>query len=167
VTGTFTGIDSNSDGIIQAASSSVTDTGSGINEFSILNVTLTDTADTTISYNIDQLIGFSNLNFNFETISGTILQSLDSSDPLQGTPGNYTAGLSIGDSTDGFALQSSSSAPLRQFSDFTGFDNNDSGANALDATPVPFEFEGSAGMLVVGGIFGLRHWYKKRKLSNK
>jgi len=30
---------------------------------------------------------------------------------------------------------------------------------------VPFEFEGTAGMLIVGGAFALKRWYKKRKNS--
>lgn len=37
----------------------------------------------------------------------------------------------------------------------------------VDATPVPFEFDGSAGMAIVGGAFVLNRWHKKRKSSVK
>jgi hypothetical protein len=33
----------------------------------------------------------------------------------------------------------------------------------VNPTAVPFEFDGTTGMLVVGGVFALKHWYKKRK----
>ncbi len=38
---------------------------------------------------------------------------------------------------------------------------------SLDVTPtaVPFEFDGSAGIAIVGGAVAFRHWYKKRKKS--
>lgn len=37
----------------------------------------------------------------------------------------------------------------------------------LDITPVPFEFDGTAGVAILGGSFALRRWYKKRKESIK
>ena len=37
----------------------------------------------------------------------------------------------------------------------------------VNATVVPFEFDGSAGIAIVGGIVAFRHWYKKRKNSKE
>ena len=37
----------------------------------------------------------------------------------------------------------------------------------LNVSAVPFEFDGSAGMAIVGGAFVLNRWYKKRKSSGE
>jgi hypothetical protein len=39
--------------------------------------------------------------------------------------------------------------------------SGDSGVT-LTATPVPFEFEGSAGILTIGAIWGINKWRKNR-----
>jgi hypothetical protein len=46
-------------------------------------------------------------------------------------------------------------------------DNVTFGSVTLNVSAVPFEFDGSAGMAIVGGAFVLNRWYKKRKSSDK
>jgi hypothetical protein len=157
LTGTFTGEDANNDGIIQAVSPAI-NSGIGINEFTFLTVTLTDiTAPLSQTYNIGELIGFNSLNFNYDIVNGTILQSLDSIDVLQGSAPLYSAGLSIGDDSNGFALQSNIGSGL-SFLDNINF--NSDGGGTLTATPVPFEPNASTGFLTLGALWGVNQWRK-------
>jgi uncharacterized delta-60 repeat protein len=132
--------------------------GIGINEFTFLTVTLTDiTAPLSQTYNIGELIGFNSLNFNYDIVNGTILQSLDSIDVLQGSAPLYSAGLSIGDDSNGFALQSNIGSGL-SFLDNINF--NSDGGGTLTATPVPFEPNASTGFLTLGALWGVNQWRK-------
>jgi hypothetical protein len=159
VTGSLTGTDINSNGIIDGTF--------GLNEWTgPSSFTFTDNATpNSINYTVTELLDFgayygsgNGFRFNYNLAIGTVEQT---GDPSTGV------GLSIGDlriTGAGYGLESSTG--ILQFSDTINFTGNDSGGT-LTATAVPFEFDGSAGMAIVGGVFVLNRWYKKRKSSVK
>ncbi len=51
---------------------------------------------------------------------------------------------------------------LRFYDSFNGNTGNLNNAT-FDITPVPFEFDASAGILILASSLALRHWHKKRK----
>lgn len=155
VTGLLTGTDTNSNGVIDGAFG-------GSNEWTGTSYfTFTDnvTSATPVTYTISQLLGFggyyggsNGFRFNYNIVGGTVDQS---GDPSTGV------GLSIGDYSNGYILESSTSALA--FTDnvsgtFSGSDNG----GTLTATPVPFEFDASTGILTLGAIWGVNQWRKNR-----
>jgi len=83
--------------------------------------------------------------------------------------------------TGNFAPENSSSIVTPDITNFNGFGTDDPNTEwtlrfydsvngnvgdltgaTLDITPVPFEFEGSAGILTIGAILGINKWRKNR-----
>jgi hypothetical protein len=155
LTGTFSGNDLDSDGFIRG-------TATGTNELSLFTVTFTDpSVPASATYNLADLLGFGNYNvstgflFNYNIASGIISQNA--------APTDESDGLSIGDFNNGYVLESSLSAAPNNLSlvDSTVNASGGDSGGTLTATPVPFEFEGSAGILTIGAIWGIK-WRKNR-----
>jgi hypothetical protein len=156
LTGTFSGNDLDSDGFIRG-------TATGTNELSFFTVTFTDpSVPASATYNLADLLGFGNYNvstgflFNYNIASGIISQNA--------APTDESDGLSIGDFNNGYVLESSLSAAPNNLSlvDSTVNASGGDSGGTLTATPVPFEFEGSAGILTIGAIWGINKWRKNR-----
>jgi hypothetical protein len=156
LTGTFSGNDLDSDGFIRG-------TATGTNELSLFTVTFTDpSVPASATYNLADLLGFGNYNvstgflFNYNIASGIISQNA--------APTDESDGLSIGDFNNGYVLESSLSAAPNNLSlvDSTVNASGGDSGGTLTATPVPFEFEGSAGILTIGAIWGINKWRKNR-----
>lgn len=113
---------------------------------------------------------FANTNF---IDSGAALGT--GSDPYTG---NFAA-----DGFDNIELANTTPVSITTFAGFNGFNPNGTwtlriydtitgttgtlGSSTLDIQSVPFEFEGTGGMLLLGGAFMAKRWYKKRKESSK
>jgi hypothetical protein len=146
LTGTVTGNDDNFDGVIKAG-----DFNGLPNEVTFFTVTFRDSTDGELAtYTLaNQQNNNPSFNLNYQLSPADLLQA-----------GNSTE-------TNGFSIGSSSGYILETTSGVIGFtDNNfvyfDTGTAALTATPVPFEFEGSAGILTLGAIWGVNKWRKNR-----
>jgi hypothetical protein len=133
------------------------------NELSFFTVTFTDpSVPASATYNLADLLGFGNYNvstgflFNYNIASGIISQNAAPTDAING--------LSIGDFNNGYVLESSLSAAPNNLSlvDSTVNASGGDSGGTLTATPVPFEFEGSAGILTIGAIWGINKWRKNR-----
>jgi hypothetical protein len=150
LTGTFTGIDNDSDGFIRGGNLF------GSNEVSAFTVTFLDSgANVLITYNLSELLTFSpSFNFNYQLSPATILQSGNSFD---------NNGFSIG-SDSGYLLDTTSGTI--GLTDSVDFVNNDSGGT-LEVTPIPFEFNPAIGLVLVGSAVALKRLYKKHKKSGK
>ncbi|MEA5618815.1 hypothetical protein VB711_13340 [Cronbergia sp. UHCC 0137] len=147
LTGTFTGTDLNSDGIIRGG------TLFGANEVTAFNVSFTNAnpgSVSLISYNLGQLQSFSPaFNFNYDITSSTVLQSGNAGD---------NNGFAIGDNS-GYLLDTTLGSGIT-FTDFANSAADDAGGT-LTATPVPFEFSPTLGLLALGG------WFGRKKVANK
>jgi hypothetical protein len=145
LTGTVTGNDDNFDGVIRAGDFN------GSNEVTFFTVTFHDsTVGVLATYTLtEQQVNNPSFNLNYQLSPADLLQNGNSTDPN---------GFSIGRS-DGYILETTSGV--------VGFNDNnfvysDTGTADLTATPVPFEFEGSAGILTLGAIWGVNKWRKNR-----
>jgi hypothetical protein len=153
LTGTFTGTDNPDpvtglgDGVIRGGNLN------GSNELSDFTITFRDSTNGNLAtYDLNtQLISNSSFNFNYQLSPppAGILQAGNATDPN---------GFSIGIS-NGYILDTTSGVVNFTDNNFVYFD---SGNAALTATPVPFEFEGSAGILTLGAIWGANQWRKNR-----
>jgi len=164
LTGSFTG-DSGSDEFITTI---VTASGVASNELTFFEVTFTDSdnPESAKTYTLSQLINFSNYNdstgfvFNYDIANGTVSQT--------GASTNITSGLSIGSPIAigqpgaGYLLESSASASPNNLTLTDNINFNGTAGGIVTATPVPFEFEGSAGILTLGVIWGVNQWRKNR-----
>ena len=156
LTGTFTGNDLDNDNFIRG-------TATGTNELSFFSVTFTDpSVSASATYNLEYLLGLGNYNgstgflFNYNTVSGIVSQNA--------APTDVSDGLSIGNGSTGYLLESSTSSAPNNLSlvDATVNATGGDSGGTLIATPVPFEFEGSAGILTIGAIWGINKWRKNR-----
>jgi hypothetical protein len=150
LTGSFTGTNSVVDDFIRSSD----------NEISGFTLNFQkDPSTPLITYDFNQITTDPSFNFNYEISTNTIFQT---GGPI-GSPSALT-GLSIGNSVNGYSLDSFASASNGgnlTFNDNTGgFDSATGGT--LTATAVPFEFEGSAGILTIGAIWGINKWRKNR-----
>ncbi len=143
LTGSFTGTDLNSNGFIRSI-----ETG----EITDFTLNFFKNSAPLVSYNSATILNDGQFNFNYEIVTNTILQTGNLADPT---------GFSIGaPNSSGYSLDSFDGSTLN-FNDNTGGSDFASGGT-LTATPVPFEFEGSAGILTIGAIWGINKWRKNR-----
>ena len=105
------------------------------------------------SYNFAQISTDPSFNFNYQISTNTILQT--------GFPGVPT-GFSIGNSVNGYSLDSGNGSKL-SFNDFTTAGDKSASGGVLTATPVPFEFETGTGLLILGAWFGRKKVMTKIK----
>jgi hypothetical protein len=153
LTGSFTGNNTVVDDFIRSSDNEISD-------FTL--IFRRDADPTTLAtYDFNQITTDSSFNFNYQISTNTILQTGGSA----GSPSGLT-GLSIGNSSGGYSLDSFSfdlNGGKLTFNDNTGALPPDSanGGN-LTATAVPFEFDGSAGILTLGAIWGVNKWRKNR-----
>jgi hypothetical protein len=162
VTGAFTGSDLNSDGYI---------TGSVVpsaNELSAFTVSFTDPSNSgsAQTYTLSQLLSFSNYNissgflFNYNIATHAVSQT--------GLPTDLTNGLSIGDPlaigdpNSGYLLESTGNTSPNNLSLTDNINFNGDSGGTVTATPVPFEFDATAGILTLGAIWGVNQWRKNR-----
>jgi hypothetical protein len=141
LTGAFTGSDLNNDGFIRSSTA---------NEITDFNISFfKDPATLLASYNFAQITGDSVFNFNYQISNNTILQT--------GILGDLN-GLSIGNSNDGYSLDSFQFSTLGTliFNDYTsGFDSGSGGtliADPIPQTSVPFEMDARLGLVALGAL---------------
>ncbi len=147
LTGSFEGNDNNADGFIR-------DGFIRSGEITGFNINFFKNSTILASYNFSTISSDGQFNFNYEIATNTILQTGDLAS---------LTGFSIGDSsTGGYSLDTGITSPvILSFNDNTGGLNSANGGT-LTAMPVPFEFEGSAGILTIGAIWGINKWRKNR-----
>lgn len=147
LTGIFTAEDLNNDGFIRATNSDFTE----VTDFA---VTFSKDPNTNlVEYNFGEITSDPEFTFNFDIVNNVILQS--------GTTAAALDSLYIGNRTSsfsGFSLESFSGA-LRLV-DVNGTDNAQGGE--IKASPVPFEFEASGGLLMLGAAW----WWRKKLQRN-
>ena len=141
LTGSFTGNNTVVDDFIRSSDGEITDF--------VINFRR-DPSTPLASYNFTQISTDPSFNFNYQISTNTVLQT---GNPLDST------GFSIGNSVDGYSLDSGTGTSL-SFNDNTGSGLDT--ATGGNLTAVPFEFEGSAGILTIGAIWGINKWRKNR-----
>ena len=154
---TFTADDLNNDGFIRA-------TISDFSEVTDFAVTFTKDPDMDlVVYNFGEIRSDSFFTFNYDIVNNTILQS-GSDDPLE-----VLSALYIGNRTSsfsGFSLDSFSVSSLGflRLIDVNDVDNAQGGV--ITASPVPFEFEASGGILMLGAAWVLRKKLQKKTVND-
>jgi hypothetical protein len=157
LTGTFTADDLNNDGFISA-------TNSDFSEVTDFAVTFTkDPNMDLVVYNFGEITSDPSFTFNYDIVNNTILQS-GSDDPLE-----VLSALYIGNRTSpfsGFSLDSFSVSSLGflRLIDVNDVDNAQGGV--ITASPVPFEFEASGGILMLGAAWVLRKKLQKKTVND-
>jgi hypothetical protein len=131
LTGSFTGNDGNSDGFIRS------------NEITAFNISFFKNPNTLLAtYNFTQITTDPVFKFNYQILTNVILQS--------GTQGSSLTSLSIGNSANGYSLDSFSGSGL-SFNDFAnGLDDASGGTLTATPVPVPFEFNPAIGLGLLG-----------------
>ena len=149
LTGTFSGADNDSDGILR------TNNSLGNNELTAFEVTFNNSSQgTLVTYNLSNLLSFSpNFNFNYDIANGEVLQSGNASS---------ATGFSIG--INGEYLLDTTAGSGITFTNFNNFLLNASGGT-LNATPVPFEFSQTLSLVILGGVFAMRKSLQRRKIK--
>lgn len=145
LTGSFTGNNIVSDNFLRSSNGEITD-------FSL--IFRRDSDSSILATYGNEILGDNSFNFNFQISDNTIFQD--------GATNVSPTGLSIGNSVNGYTLDSfsfASNGGKLSFNDNTGGFDSAIGGNLV---AVPFEFEGSAGILTIGAIWGINKWRKNR-----
>jgi len=148
MTGLVSGNDDDNNGILQTSNLFSN------NEFVTFDVTFKDSSLVTLkTYNINQFPNLSptfNFNLQFTPTTATV---------LQGGNAQSGTGFSIGSTDPGDVLLDTRFGQGITLTDPAGF--GDDGGNLI-ATPVPFEFDATAGIVTLGAIWGVNQWRKNR-----
>ncbi|OIP78563.1 MAG: hypothetical protein AUK48_01405 [Oscillatoriales cyanobacterium CG2_30_44_21] len=174
LTGSFTAEDINTDGFIRTKFEDFQDGDTSNDEVTNFAITFSrDTDVNLVTYDFEQITSDPAFVFNFDIGSGTILQS-GTDDPVIE---EVEKALYIGNKNsqfNGFSLDSFSvtTEGVLKLKDVGGIDNAISNENtspkigtlliASAPAPVPFEFEASGGMLMLGAA-----WLWKKNLQKK
>ncbi|NET69659.1 MAG: hypothetical protein F6K62_00950 [Sphaerospermopsis sp. SIO1G2] len=152
LTGTFSGVDSDSDGILEGGNLF------GSNELTAFDITFNNSNEGTLAtYNLSELLSFSpDFNFNYNIASGQVLQSGNA---------NSATGFSIGNGVTGYLLDTSAGSGI-SFADNIDFSSSDLGGTLnATTTAVPFEFSQTLSLVILGGAFAMRKSLQRRKIK--
>ena len=129
-------------------------------EITQFNVTFSDTSNNTlITYDLATLdTFFPEFNFNYQISTGQVLQSGDAGDPNGFRIGDNNAGVIL-DTTQGSGI----SFVDNEFGSTPGFGFGGTLEATDEATAVPFEAEGTIGLVFLGSFL----WYRNRKKRKK
>ena len=153
LTGTFTANDLNNDGFIRA-------TNTDFSEVTDFAVTFKkDAAMDLIVYDFSAITSDPSFTFNYDIVNNTILQDGDTPEGLSALYiGNRTLLPNFGFSLDSFQVS------ILSLIDATGVENAEGGV--ITASPVPFEFEASGGILMLGAAWVLRKKLQKKTVND-
>lgn len=161
LTGSFTAEDLDGDGFIRATNESLSDGNLDNDEVIDFAVSFNKDPDTNlVEYNFGEIKSDPNFTFNYDIANKTILQTGDTAGLLDALYiGNRTSSFS------GFSLDSFSG--VLSLVDVKGLDNAQGGVLTASApSPVPFEFEASGGILMLGAAWLLRKRLQKKAANN-